>query len=1086
MPEGVYGLFTVLIEALKPRRNMTCMFFGVLGPVTVWTTAGEPIFISGTKVRALLAVLLLHEGAAVSADRLIDDLWGEDPPGNPAGTLSAKASQLRRALEQAEPGSKALVGSPPPGYSLRIDSTALDASRFRTLTTLARETEDAPKRAKLLSDALALWRGPAFADFADEPFVQSAAARLAEERLTAQEHLAETRLELGEHAELIAELAVLLATHPFREKLRAAHIRALYRAGRQHEALESFEQFRVQLADELGLDPSADLLELHQAVLRQDPSLNASPVLRRPRTNLPAAFSGLIGRDKAVSELLDRLQIDRLVTLTGTGGVGKTRLAQAVATAAVEDCEDGVWLVELAGLESTGDPADAIRTALDIRDVEGPAQSATDHLIDALRNQRPLLVLDNCEHIIDSVALLAERLLQAVPGLRILATSREPLGLFGEVVWSVPPLEVPASDLTDPAAMKSFSAVQLFVARASAASTTFTLDADSAAAVAVLCRRLDGIPLALELAATRVRALGVHGLVARLDDRFRLLATGYRGTPPRQQTLMAMIDWSWDLLTEPERVVLRRLAVQHDGCTVEAAESLCTVDSRSELGESTVVDLLVRLVDKSLLTVTHSADGPRYRLLESVAAYCLDRLVEAGELEQVQEHYGRYYTALAERAQRHLYGHDQRKWLLRLDHETANLRSALGNAVRAGAAERALRLVNALGWYWFLRGRLAEARRWLEEALAIDGAAPANLKAAAKVWLAGFALRQGESPETSSLCEQVDDPLERARCEWFLAYIEADLGNIIAVENRLERALVTFRACGDTWGTAAVLAVRAKLAHVRGDVTVLERDGEESAKLFKSLGDRWGQLQATAWLGGRAEMMADYDRAIRLHREGLRLAEELGLWPDVSVRLAWLGWIAFQQCEYKQAYDLCSQALQIATEQGFRVGEIFAEIGLGFILRRQGDLDMAETRLLGLLDSAEAQQQEQAPPLFLPMVLDELGFIAEQRGQAIEAKKMHLAAFEAAHTLGQSRSMAQALEGLAGAAQLAGDHVVAAQLLGAANAARTAIATPLAPAERIEVDRITTSVQTALGEAFDANYQHSTGLTLAQARALIS
>jgi predicted ATPase/DNA-binding SARP family transcriptional activator len=1066
-------------------RYRACMLFGVLGPVAVWTADGEPVPVLGLKVRALLAVLLVYEGRPVPAARLIDALWGEHLPGDPAGTLSGKVTQLRRALERAEPGGRRLVASPPPGYRLRIDADAVDAGRFRALAARARETADPHVRAALLSDALALWRGPAFADVAAEPFARTAAARLNEERLAALEDHAEARLALGEHTELVAELAELLAAHPLRERLRAAHMRALYRSGRPSEALESYEELRLRLADELGLDPGPNLVALHRAVLARDPALEtpAQPVQSptvRPRTNLPAALSELIGRDEAVAGIRARLAADRLITLTGPGGVGKTRLALETAAGLVDPCDDfadGVWLAELGTLEpgSAGRFADVVMAALDVRDVTG----AADRLVDALRARRMLLVLDNCEHVVEPAAELAGQLLRGCPGLRILATSRESLGLPGEVVWAVPPLDVP--DLTagvDAAELARSPAVRLFAARAAAAAPGFALTADVAPAVAVLCRRLDGIPLALELAATRVRALSVEELVARLDDRFRLLAGGRRVAPARQQTLTAMIDWSWDLLTEPERVVLRRLAVHADGCTLEAAEQVCAGPGAAD--QAGVAGLLSRLVDRSLVTVVHGPDGSRYRLLESVAAYCGDRLAEAGEADRLRDRHGRYYTELAVRAEQRLYGHDQQRWLSRLDTETANLRSALDNAVRRGAAERALRLVGALTWYWFLRGRLTEARRSLGAALASEGRSPAALRARAAAWQAGIEVLLGQPPGPAAerVFEQVVDPADRARAEWFLAYAETDLGDVPAVDERLERALAGFRDAGDRWGTAAVLSTRAKLAYLRTDLKALEHDGEQSAELFRELGDRWGLLQATAWLGGMAEMVGDHGTATRLHRDGLRMAEELGLWSEVSVRLAWLGWIAVQQGDYSRARDLSGEALRLATEQGFRVGKIFAEIGMAFAARRQGDLDLADRYLAKLLRAAGPEDEDRVPPLHLPLVFTELGFLAERRGRAAEARQLHLRALRASRTFGSPRGVAMALEGLAGAAGLAGDHETAARLLGAAASARRAASVPAAPSEHAEISRTATAVRTALGVAgFDAAYQDGAAKT---------
>ncbi len=1052
------------------------MRFGVLGPVAVWTADGEPVPVPGLKVRALLAVLIAHEGRPVPAARLIDALWGEHLPGDPAGTLSGKVTQLRRALERAEPGGRRLVASPPPGYRLRIDADAVDAGRFRALTARARETADPRVRAGLLADALALWQGPAFADFADEPFARTAAARLTEERLVALEDHAETRLALGEHAELVAELTELLGAHPLRERLRAAHIRVLYRSGRPSEALDSYEEHRVRLADELGLDPGPDLMALHRGVLARDPALDprSSPATVRPRTNLPAALSELIGRDEAAAGIRDRLASERLVTLVGPGGVGKTRLALATASGLVGDADggtDGVWLADLGALApgSAGGPADVVMAAVDVREVTG----AADRLVDALRARRMLLVLDNCEHVVEQAAELAGRLLRGCPGLRVLATSREPLGLPEEVVWPVPPLDVP--DLAvgaDAAELARSPAVRLFVARAAAAAPGFVLDADTAPAVAELCRRLDGIPLALELAATRVRALGVDEIVARLDDRFRLLASGRRDAPARQQTLTATIEWSWELLTVPERIVLRRLAVHADSCTLEAAEHVCA--GPGTVDPADVAGLLSRLVDRSLVTVAHGPDGPRYRLLESVGAYCGDRLAEAGETERVRERHGRYYTELAVRAEEQLYAHDQQRWLRRLDIEAANLRGALDHAARWGDADRALRLVCALTWYWFLRGRLTEARRSLRTALAIGRGSRAAPRARAAAWLAGIEVLLGEpDPAAARVCERVAEPVARARAEWFLAHAETDLGDVPAVDERLDRALAGFRDAGDRWGIAAVLSTRAKLGYLRADPRALARDGERSAELFRELGDRWGLLQATAWLGGLAELVGDYAKATRLHREGLRMAEELGLWSEVSVRLAWLGWIAVQQGDYSRARDLSGRALQMAAEQGFRVGETFAEIGAAFAARRQGDLDGAERYLTKLLRSAGPQEEGQAPPLHLPLVLTELGFLAEQHGQAAEARRLHLRALRASRALGGPRGVAAALEGLAGAVGLAGDPKTSARLLGAADTARQAASAPASPSERTEIDRIATAARTALGEsAFDAAYQH--------------
>jgi predicted ATPase/DNA-binding SARP family transcriptional activator len=551
------------------------MRFGVLGPLAVWTSAGEPLTVPGLKVRALLADLLVHAGETVSPDRLVDDLWGDHPPAGAAGALQAKVSQLRRVLA-AEPAGRELVEYGPAGYVLRAGADAIDALQFQALVTRARVTSDPRTRTALLADALSMWRGSAFADLSDQLFTRAAITRLEEERLAVLEEQAEARLELGEHAQLAAELADLVARHPLRERLRAVQLRALYRAGRPSEALGSYRDLRERLADELGLDPGPELAALQQAILVQDPALRAldpAPAdpdpgagdAAPPRTNLPAPPGALIGRTEAAAEVRALLAAGRLVTLTGPGGVGKTRLAVEVAARQAEAFPDGAWLVELAppgrpgglksgppaagspGTASVADVAELVSAALGIRD-DAPAGPLADWLAAALRTRQLLLVLDNCEHLIEPVAGLAALLLRAAPGLVILATSQEALAIDGEHLWEVPPLELPAPAAgSEPALLARAGAVQLFVARAAAAAPGFSLDASNAQAVTATCRRLDGIPLALELAAARVRALGVHALAARLDDRFQLLAAGKRGAPARQQTLRAMIDWSWEL-----------------------------------------------------------------------------------------------------------------------------------------------------------------------------------------------------------------------------------------------------------------------------------------------------------------------------------------------------------------------------------------------------------------------------------------------------------------------------------------------------------------------------------------------------------
>ncbi|MGW1888041.1 BTAD domain-containing putative transcriptional regulator [Streptomyces sp. NPDC001970] len=1076
------------------------MRFGVLGPLAVWTADGELVVVPESKVRALLAALLVDPGRVVSADRLVEDLWGEEPPANPAGALQTRVSRLRRALTRA--GGRDLVVHRPPGYLLGVADAAVDSDRFVALTRRARTADGARERASLLTEALSLWRGPAFADFADEPFVRAAVARLEEQRLLALEEQAEARLELGEHSLLAGELGDLAGRHPLRERLRAAHMRALYGAGRPSEALDSYHELRRRLDEELGLEPGPELVALHREILRQDPGLLATPVdaatPTRPRTNLPTPVTDLIGRSESVSEVRGVLESGRLVTLTGPGGVGKTRLAVEIATRLAGSFADGAWLVELATQAHPAEPgpadsvdalAEVVAATLGIRDDTSPGpmpagrpHTLIDRLAGALRGKQLLLVLDNCEHVVEPAARLAEALLRGAPDVRILATSQEPLDIAGERLWSVPPLDLPGAAAA-PSVLRQSSAVQLFEARAAAVSPGFAITEENAGAVAAICRRLDGIPLALELASTRVRVLGVQELAERLDDRFRLLTGGHRGAPARQQTLRAMIDWSWELLTAAEQIVLRRLAVHSDGCTLEAAETVCAGDG---VKPSEVVDLLARLVDRSLVLVAHDADGPRYRLLESMAAYCLERL-RASDHEQVRRAHAHYYVSFAEGADAFLRGADQQRWLRRLDVETANVRSALDGAAVDGDAALALRLVRAMSWYWFLRGRLTEAKRSLAMALAVPGGTPAGAPESpgaprapgtsvepAVVWRAGMSMLSGDEADPAweggavrTLYEDIGDPHERARAGWFLGFAMTKFGDMAVGEDLTDRVLAEFRALDDRWGIAAVLSTRGMQRYVCGDLKLSRRDGEESLALFREVGDRWGQLQAMAVLGRLAEIAGDYAAAGRWHRDGLRVAEDLGLWTEASVRWSELGRIALLTGDHARAEEFHERGRRLAVEQGDKPAEEFAEVGLALGARRRGRLDEAEAHLRNWLEWNRQFDAEYGAAL----ILAELGFIAELRGDAQGALALHEDGLAAARDTGDPRAVALALEGLAGAHALAGRHAQAARLLGAAAAARASVGAPLPAAERGDVDRVTAVARAALGdEDFEAAF----------------
>ncbi|MEE1751914.1 AfsR/SARP family transcriptional regulator [Streptomyces sp. SP18CS02] len=1112
------------------------MRVGVLGPLMIRAADGKPVTVTGAKARSLLARLLVAPGRPVSADRLVDALWGvpdAEPPVHPYSSLQGQVSRLRAALERAEPGGgRARLAHDEGGYRLRLASGELDADRFAGLTARARSgTPAARPRADLLRQALAIWRGEAYAGHTGDPSVRAAAARWEEERLAALEELLDLRVHLGEQHAVLGELDELVAAHPLRERLRAVQLRALYRADRQAEALAGYDDLRGRLVRDLGLEPGSTLTALRQAILRQDadvervfgprvdaaapcaagttvtergtedrageaggavpgpddarrdPHRGADRATTAPRaaSDAGAAAGGgrprapltrIVGRASDLAGVEALLEHSRVVTVTGPGGVGKTRLAGECAALAADRYPDGVWAAELAPLPA-GSSCEAVAgTVLGILGVRQPATgadreqaSAVELLAGALRERRILLLLDNCEHLTDAVAGLLAAVLPGAPGLSVLATGQEPLGLAGEAVHQLGPL-APAD------------AVALFTLRSGLPAAALA-PPEAAAAVAALCARLDGLPLALELAAARARALGVHGLLAGLDDRFALLSRGLRGVPERQRTLRAVIDWSWALLDPAEEAVLRRLSVHAGDASTAAARAVC---SGPDMTPTDVPEVLARLADRSLVVLVDRPDGTRYRLLESVRYYAVERLREAGEEADARARHGAYHRELALRAEPLLRGPRQRQWLTRLDAAEADLRPAVEEALSRGAVVEALRAARALTWYWLLRGRPAVAGRLLDACLTAERGIPgrpgeeperAAAVASAAAWRTGLALGEGASPATGEAeirgavdaldAPQVSahDPWARATALWFLASSQMGAGEVATGEELTERALTACEELGHTWGTAASLSVRARHALAHGDLDGVRRDAERSARLFGTLGDRWGLSQTVFPRAKLHEIAGDHPRAVRLHEEGLALAEEFGWWTEAAKRLCALGRLAFLTGDRSAARELHARAWKLTREQSHAAGEADARIGLGMIARRTGDLDEAEAHM----DSVLAWFRATGYGPGTALALAELGFTAELRGEPSRARELHTEGLAVARELGDVRALALAWEGLAGAAAAGGAGERAAGLLGAAHAARVSVGAPLPDAERHDVDRVWSACRSLLGPA---------------------
>ncbi len=683
--------------------------FRVLGGIEV-VRRGQPVPMGGPKPRLALALLAAHRGSVVSTDRLCDELWGNAPPADPHAVLQSHLSRLRRILR---PDAEILAR--PPGYVLQIPDGAIDAGRFELLCKEASASSDPTTTSELLESALACWRGSAFEEFAEHDWARFEAMRLDELHVVAQEELFEARLALGDHVPLIGDLDALVAQHPLRERLWRQLIIALCRSGRSAEALRRAEAFRVLMLEELGLDPSPELRDLEGRILNEDPTLLQPPAASRRSVmrQVPAESTRLVGRSDELMLLSHRLKVDRLVTLTGPGGVGKTRIAMRLAGDLWDEFDGEIFVAALAPVSDPSSTVGAIATAVDVQ--QRQHLSIEDTLVEYLRMRRALLVLDNCEHLLGTIASLSERLLSWCPGVTILATSREVLGLPGELVWRVQPLAIP-EDGSGPAIAAEAPAARLFVERAIAARPGFALGPDNVGDVVEIVRHLDGLPLAIELAAARIRAMSPAALAERLNKGFDLLSGAQTSMISRHRTVQDLVSWSHDLLSPDEQQLFARLCVFAGGFGLDAVEQVCAGQDQ----DSTRVSLLLAtLVDKSMVQLIDE-NLPRYRLLETLRDYGRDRLGEA-ERNLVQSRHAAWYLEVAEQCGRSLAGPDEAIAVKVLDRDFDNLRAAHLWSVEQEDIDMALRLVAALREYSF-RCMHAEITIWADAAIALPEA----------------------------------------------------------------------------------------------------------------------------------------------------------------------------------------------------------------------------------------------------------------------------------------------------------------------------------------------------------------------------
>ncbi|MEC4569762.1 BTAD domain-containing putative transcriptional regulator [Streptomyces virginiae] len=1058
------------------------MRISMLGALDVRGEDGSGVGVGGTRLRALLILLALEPGRVVASELLIDGIWAHDPPAGAANALQALVSRLRRAL----PG--AVVESHPAGYRLAVAPDAVDAVRFERLASEGRGAlaRDPAAAARTLREALELWRGTALLDVAGSDFFRAPVTRLSELRTAALEDRIEADLRVGRGRELTAELTSLVAEHPLRERLVGALMRALVAAGRPAEALTAYAAAREALAEELGADPSPELSALHTAVLRgevpagpppgaaqpADAAVDAeAPSAPAPPTNLRAGLASFVGRDDDLSHVASLIGTFRLTTLTGPGGAGKTRLAVQSARPLLDRFPDGVWLVELAPLGAEADVAPAVLNALALREHGAAAGDPLDRLAAALRTRTALLVLDNCEHLIDAAAAVADRLLGECPGLRILATSREPLGLTGEALWPVHPLPLPPRD-ADAAQAMSYAAVRLLNDRAAAARHGFAVTEETATAVTRICRALDGMPLAIELAAARLRTMSAEQLAARLDDRFRLLTGGARSAPRQHRTLRAVVDWSWELLTDPERALLRRLAAFPGGATVEAAEGVC---AGGPVEVYDVLDLVTSLTDKSLLVT--AGDG-RYRMLETIRAYGLDRLAEAGEEERIRRAHAAYFTELARTADPYLRRAEQLEWLARLAAEHDNLSAALRGAIAVGDARAAVRLVAAAGWYWWLSGHKADGARLAAQALALPepepGPEPAGTGLARQGGRAGEGRGEGRDEESRAVACALavlfataglgDDrqTAELLREGVLLAEWTGSRHPVVRFLDPLDRILRSAATGGtappdawegaqadeDPWVRAQGLLEGAKtLLGTGGRPERAEAAIEAALAGFRGLGERWGTSFALTLLADLVARRGDHAAAIGHYEEAVAVLGELGVVED---RLyAWVRQAQLRRLAGDPAGGaaVMARAERAAVAAGWPEALAMVAHGKADLARWNGEPHLARAELAR---ASEVTRDVAVHPVFRAVVLDSLGYLDAADGGPEAARAHRAEALDLALAAGHAPTLAQVLVGVADQALRQDRPREAARLLAGARAVRGGPDHSRADAARVE------------------------------------
>jgi predicted ATPase/DNA-binding SARP family transcriptional activator len=1044
---------------------------GLLGTLQVRDGADQPVRVGGHRVRSLLILLAMDAGHTVPAWSLAGRLWPDDSPADAHNALQTLISRLRAALRPV-----AVIESHPAGYRLAVDAADVDVFAFEDLAgqgSAALAAGDPGQAGSVLRRALALWRGPAFADVAGADFAVGPAARLEELRLSALLDRIEADLELGISAAAVGELRSLVSDSPLAERPRILLIRALHAESRQADALAVYAQARELLADQLGVDPSPALQDAYLAVLRQQgtparPQHAARPAA--PEAVRAKPLASFVGREPDTAALREQLAQHRLVTLTGPGGIGKTRLAVEVAD---QTGARAVHMAELARLSSGSDVPFAVLDAvvgrersLGLRTPEDAGADPLDRLASALAGRDTLLILDNCEHVVDAAALVAGRLLADCPRARVLATSREPLRITGEMLWPLAPLPEDA-------------AVRLMTDRAAAVVPGFRVDDGNEAIIRQLCRALDGMPLAIELAAAWLRVLSPEQLAERIADRFALLTSGSRSAMPRHQTLRAVVDWSWESLSKPERILARRLSVFPGGVALAAAEGVCA-DASLPPGE--ILPTLAALVDKSILMPRSGGSGTRYEMLETIRAYSAERLAAAGEDAKLRAAFTEYFLGLAETADPLLRGPQQARWFRTLDEELDNLHAALRVSIDTGDSPRALRLIRALGWLWMTRSD-GEAEALAAEVLRMPADDSGQILAEARVICGLMVAGQAWDiePIRGELTSAVKHLIERFGDEPDLHPLAAFGHPMLALQDRnIEQTLAIFTQWDEEsvtpWQHAILSLMRSQIVTMTGHQQEAAELITEAVAAFRIAGDAWGLATALALLSDSAALRGDQDAALTALREATRLWEGLGGVIDHGHFEGKLAQLAIRRGDAGQAQDYIGQAVARGiTQPDIALWLEFIRAELAWV---QGDMPATIQRCEAALDEL-AEKKSIWWHSFRATVRSRLALAVLRTGDRDRARELLAEALDSGAQWLEQPQLAGVLDSIAVLA-IEDDPGLAATLLGAGHTLRG-----LFDESSLDSPAVRSAARSALApEAFQAAYDRGRALSYADALAL--